>query len=124
MNHRRLGRVFLVLLVLFGYYEVVKNTGKGIPCLFQYFFHLKCPGCGITHFLIAVTAGDFTGAFLAHPVIFVFSPFLLWLIFRSLWRYVKETQLVWQKWERTGMSVFLVILLVFSVFRNVPGLIS
>ena len=38
-------------MLLFGYYLFMKHTGLGIPCPIRYFFHIQCPGCGISHML-------------------------------------------------------------------------
>ena len=84
IDRRRLGKVGLAAFILVGYYGFVRYTGTGIPCLFRFVFHLKCPGCGITHMLLALGKGDLSGAFHSHPVIFCFGPFLLWLLINPL----------------------------------------
>ena len=88
IDHRRLGKVGLAAFILVGYYGFVRYTGTGIPCLFRFVFHLKCPGCGITHMLLALGRGDFQGAFYSHPVLFCFSPFLGWILLKYLGNYL------------------------------------
>ena len=73
ISFKRLMYVLAVCLCLAGYYEIVKYTGTGIPCLFRYIFHLQCPGCGVTHMLLAVLHGDLKEAFLSHPIILLFA---------------------------------------------------
>ena len=41
----------------------------GVPCLFQAFLHLPCPGCGMTRALLAVLRGDGSAALRYHPMI-------------------------------------------------------
>lgn len=118
MQKKRLRNVLSAALVLAAYYGFVKSTGTGIPCLFRYFFRLKCPGCGVTHMLLYMTAGKVRQAFFSHPVIFCFSPFLTWILGKSLWNYVRGIGSVWKKWETAGMLLFLALLMVFFVVRN------
>ena len=119
MDHRRLGKAGLAALLLVGYYGFVRYTGMGVPCLFRFIFHLQCPGCGVTHMLMAMGKGDFSGAFHSHPVIFCFGPFLIWILAKSLGNYLFSRKTVWKKWESAGMLVFLAALILFGIFRNV-----
>lgn len=119
ISFKRLMYVLAVCLCLAGYYEIVKYTGTGIPCLFWYIFHLQCPGCGVTHMLLAVLHGDLKEAFLSHPIIFCFSPFLGWILLKSIGNYLRCTTPVWEKWERSGMALFLAALLLFGMLRNI-----
>ena len=61
MNHKRIENVFLICLMLGIYTVFVSNTGTGFPCLFRYFTHLQCPGCGVTHMLLELLHGNFVG---------------------------------------------------------------
>jgi hypothetical protein len=36
-------------------------------CFFQFFLHIPCPGCGITHALLAMKRGDVAGAWRSNP---------------------------------------------------------
>lgn len=118
MNVKRTGKALLFGVFLVVYYELVKNTGIGVPCLFQYFFHLRCPGCGITHMILAVFEGQFYQAFQYHPIVFAGSPFLLWICGKGFWCWLWEKKAQWRKWEQTGMFIFMVLLLAFAVLRN------
>lgn len=69
--------------------------------------------------LLYMAAGNVRQAFFSHPVLFCFSPFLAWILGKSLWNYVRGTGTVWKKWETAGMRLLLVSLLVFFVVRNV-----
>ncbi len=122
LDYRHAKNVFFGCLALAAYYGFVKNTGWGFPCPIRYFFHLECPGCGITRMLLACLDGDFSLAYASNPVLFVLSPFLLWLLFRSIKGYLYSQAIVWKKWESTGMAFALMILMAFSVVRNLPGM--
>lgn len=119
LRFRRFINILAVCLCLIGYYEIVKYTGTGIPCLFRYIFHLQCPGCGVTHMMLAVLQGDLKDAFFSHPVIFCFSPFLGWILLKSIRNYLLCVKPVWKTWERNGMFLFLTVLLLFGVIRNI-----
>lgn len=46
-----------------------------IPCLFQYFFRIPCPGCGMTRALLSLLRLDLNSAFHYHPMVWSL-PFL------------------------------------------------
>lgn len=119
MNSVRVRNLICLFLGLAAYYVFVRVTGTGFPCLFRTFFHLQCPGCGGTHLILALSQGDFHGAFASHPVLFVFLPFLVWLLGRSAWAYIHERTVRWRRWEQAGIWMFLTALTVFAVWRNI-----
>lgn len=119
IDRRRLEKAGLAALLLAGYYGFVRYTGTGIPCLFRFVFHLECPGCGITHMVMAMAEGDLSGAFLSHPVLFCFLPFLGWICLKSLGNYLYSRRTVWKKWESVGIGLFLTVLLLFGIVRNI-----
>ena len=120
MNQKRLETVFWLCLMLGCYIIFVSSTGTGFPCLFRYFTHLQCPGCGVTHMLVELLHGNFRRAYDAQPVLLLWGSFLLWLIMRSTYAYVTDKNLQLRLWEKAGTYIFLVILLGFSVYRNLP----
>ncbi len=119
MKGRRTLNVCLGIFILAGYYGFVQHTGTGIPCLFRYVFHVKCPGCGVTHMLMAMAEGNLLLAFYSHPVLFIFSPFLAWLLGKAVKGYIEGDTVVWKRWESAGMLIFLTVLLMFTVIRNI-----
>lgn len=120
MNPEKAKKLIFAFFLLAGYAVFVMYTGAGIPCLFRYFFHIQCPGCGITRMLLSLARGDFLAAFHYHPAAFVAGPFLLWLLARSIKAYLTDSDICWRGWERAGMYAVLVLLLVFTVVRNMP----
>ena len=120
MNHKRIENIFLICLMLGVYTMFVSNTGTGFPCLFRYFTHLQCPGCGVTHMLLELLHGNFREAYNSHPVLFLWGPFLLWFVIKSLYAYITDKDLQLRTWEKAGMYIFLVVLFVFFVYRNLP----
>jgi hypothetical protein len=50
----------------------------------------------------------------------LWGPFLLWLVLKSLYAYITDKDLRLRTWEKAGMYIFLVVLFVFFVYRNLP----
>ena len=124
MNYKRGLKVLAVLVLLAGYYLFLRYTGTGIPCLFRYFFHMECPGCGISRMILAISTGEFREAFLSHPVLFCWSPFLLWNIKKNTAAYLYGKPVFLRKWEKAGTVLLLISLLLFFVWRNLPPAFS
>lgn len=118
VNPQRLKNILVLVLCLVGYYGIIKYTGKGIPCLFRYIFHLQCPGCGITHMFLALLQGNLKEAYQSNPVVFCFLPFLGWIILKSVRNYIRCTKTTWHKWENYGILLLLIVLVAFGFIRN------
>ena len=43
--------------------QEMDSLGVGVPCLIDYFFDIKCWGCGISHAIISIWHGDFSASF-------------------------------------------------------------
>jgi len=74
----------IILTIVVLYFSVLLNILFGlnylIPCLWQYFFDVECPGCGITSSVIQIFKGNFQLAwkinkltFLVFPLLFIYS---------------------------------------------------
>lgn len=118
MNKKRVFQTGIALILLFGYYLFVKNTGLGIPCPVQYFFHLQCPGCGITHMIFSLLQGDLVLAYHYHPVLLLTSPLILYLIIKMLHGYLFEKKVLWHRWENICIILLIIILIIFTIYRN------
>lgn len=70
VTHRRIPRAepaAILALLMFALYGVMLLAQ--VPCLFQYFFHIPCPGCGMRDALCALLRLDFAAAFRYHPMV-------------------------------------------------------
>ncbi len=61
-----------------------------IPCLFQAFLHIPCPGCGMTRAYISLLHLDFRQAFMWNPMFWSIPVLLIFYffdgkIFKSNW---------------------------------------
>jgi hypothetical protein len=103
-----------IILVAAGilYYLIVSFTGFAIPCVFRKITGLYCPGCGVTGMLTHIVRLDFKGAFECNQVLFVISPFILYLLGKMLYGYIR--------YDTVLTFVLIGILLVFGVVRNLP----
>ena len=103
----------------FVYYLWVMITDIYIPCVFRTLTGFKCPGCGITHMLVAVSRFDFVCAFRENPLMFVCLP--LWGISYGISRiyYIKTGEKLYGgkivsflEWS------FVFLILIFWIVRN------
>ena len=111
-----------IILVAAGvlYYLIVSFTGFAIPCVFRKITGLYCPGCGVTGMLTHILRLDFKGAFECNQVLFVISPFILYLLGKMLYGYIRYGRLTLKKFDTVLTFVLIGILLVFGVIRNLP----
>lgn len=116
------GEVYLtggLALLGIGYFLVVSILGVGLPCIFRLFTGLKCPGCGITHLVFAVLAGDWQAAWQANQLLFVLLPFLAVFIFSEKVCYVMTGER--REIPSPLLWLMVIMLLAFGVWRNIAG---
>ena len=53
----------------------------GIGCVWRYFLHINCPGCGMTRAVICALKGDFAGAFSYHFMFWSLPLLVLLIVF-------------------------------------------
>lgn len=117
---KRKTRVLILFLgILSTYYIVVRYTDFGIPCLFYTVFHLKCPGCGITHMLMALVEGRWKEAFDSNPYLFISFPYLIYLCIVQLFHWLTEKNKKMGKIQNQILLVYLFGLIVFGIVRNI-----
>lgn len=102
------------LLAGLGYLLVIEWTGYALDCPFRWLTGWQCPGCGVTHLVLALVHGDLDGAWQANPAIILASPFLLLLWFRSE-RVDILNEPAWQRFLAWGLVIWF---LGFGIWRN------
>lgn len=55
-------------------------------CMWSRFFHIRCPGCGLTHAALDLCRLDFSGAWRHNPLSWVVVPLVGFLYLRWGWR--------------------------------------
>ncbi len=119
---KRLRRVLLrdaiILFVGVLYLIFVRVVGFGIPCVFYELTGLKCPGCGVSRMLVALSRLRFVEAFWHNPCLFVTGPFLLAYLACGDVRYIKSGDRRMGKWEIVAI-VLLILLIAYGILRNI-----
>lgn len=108
--------LFMILGVGFGYYLWLNFTHLGIPCLFRTITGWLCPGCGITHMLIALIQLDFHTAYLENPFLLLTFPFILYQIIYQ--RYLQITKRTNPYWNQLLLWLYVIALILFGILRN------
>ena len=104
------------------YSGIVKFFGRGIPCVFHEITGLRCPGCGITHAMMALIHLDFN-AFIQSNL---FAPLII-LFFITAFastsvKYIK-TGIYRLSAVNTFVEVsFLVLFIAWGIARNFIGI--
>lgn len=108
--------LLIILGVGFGYYLWLNFTHLGIPCPFRTITGWLCPGCGITHMLIALIQLDFHTAYLENPFLLLTLPFLIGEILYQ--RYLQLTKQVNPQWNQVLLWLYVIALIIFGILRN------
>ena len=117
--YTRLGKVLLPILLLAGMLFVYLHPPGAHTlypiCLFQYWTHLDCPGCGSTRALYALLHGHVNEAADENVLFLLLLPVLL-LAGATL--YLPTLRVYWQRINQPRW--FLFIILLFWLLRNLP----
>ena len=112
-------RKYAILLTIgVVYLAWVLLTDLGIPCFFNLFFDVQCPGCGATRMILALVKLDFRSAFHYNPFLLVTFPIIFLIIVCSEVAYIRHGSrllgglklLVWLE---------LISALIFGILRNI-----
>ena len=96
------GIAFMILLFFVFVYK----------CPMNYFFHVPCPGCGITRAHFAAVSLDIESAFRYHPLFFTVLPAILYLSHRNVLK-----KRLSDKAELVIFSILLVLFVVVYIVR-------
>lgn len=93
--------------------------GHGIPCLFREVTGLLCPGCGMTHAIVAILHGNFAEAMQENALSLTVLPLLAGYL---LWRthaYLKQGREGFQVWELVFLLAMLIAVLAYGILRDI-----
>ena len=93
-------------------------THLALFCPFHKFFHLFCPGCGSTRFLLAITRGNLVAAFYANSLLFVLSPFYLAIFLYQSYRYIRYNDRDIRKPVQYFLYFTIILFVIFGIIRN------
>ena len=102
--------IFLILDTIFKFH---------IPCVFESITGFYCPGCGVTRMLKSMLVFDFYQAFRYNPLLFIFTPFILILLFNYLYCYYKKKESLFKKMPKSVCNILLVITIIYWILRNI-----
>lgn len=102
--------------------SLIQWTGQGIPCLFRLITGLKCPGCGVSHMLLAIIHGDFRRAFRENAAVLLTLPLTAYVFIRGEIRYFREDRFYLRRHESGLLCVIMGVLLVYAILRNLSVL--
>ena len=110
----------LVFIIGFAYLLWVLATDIYLPCPFRLVTGLKCPGCGITHMIIALSRFDLKNAFFANPLIFTLLPIASVIYILNKMHYVRTgNKKEYSKNARIFEYILLSFIVLFWIFRNI-----
>ena len=106
-------------LIAITIYCVFMQLVFGAMCPFKVFFHIDCPGCGLTRSCVRLLHLDFYRSFRNHPGFFVAA--VTWIII-SIFAFVGKPKCFRNsKVNLTILYITLGIYVLFSILRNIPG---
>ena len=110
--------LFLLLICCAGaaYLAWIRSGGFSVPCLFHEVTGLQCPGCGVTGMIRAVSEPDLEAALNANAFLFITSPYLLFLLLYSAYKWVRNER-IGAKIEASAV-LYCIGLVVFGIVRN------
>ena len=109
----------ILLAIGFAYILFTRFTGLSLFCPFWTFFHIYCPGCGVSRMLIHLSQLEFYEAFSSNCVLFCLLPVFIAAAARRAYRYVRYGLKGATKIENVGAWIIAGILIVFAVVRNI-----
>lgn len=121
LNKKRLLILITIFIILFGYYLSLKFNIFSIKCPTKYFFHIYCPGCGVSRMILSILKLDFKQAFYYNRLFFILLPFIIILLIDFIIGYLfdKPYKII----TRIPKSVYIilgVIIILFGIIRNFP----
>ncbi len=123
-NHSKLQKTALtgcgLFVIAVAYYLWYEITGFAIPCLIHSFFHVYCPGCGVTRMLLAIVSLNFYEAFRYNPLLFLLLPVAIMLFGNYLYTTYKNQTPLYQKLPNSFWITLIIILIIYGVMRNLP----
>ena len=106
-------------LVILLYLIFYKLTHIGLFCPFYKIFHIFCPGCGSTRFLLAIMRGDLVAAFYANSLLFILTPFYLATFLYQSYRYIRYNDREIKKPIQYFLYFTIILFVVFGIIRNI-----
>lgn len=123
INKKNLSISLAVIAGLVVYYLIILFTGYGIPCPFRKLTHLYCPGCGVSHMLMAMMKLNINQAISANAFMFFSFPVLIYLAVKAWLLWVLEepysNRFIMKRTDKILMYTYIAGIIAFNVYRNI-----
>lgn len=114
----------LIIAVLLSVYAFLCSCGVVIPCVFYKITGLYCPGCGNTRAALAFLRFDFS-AMLHYNLMFLPEILYVAMVYLvSAGNYIKNNKFSYRSPCKAIDWIFLILLLLWAVIRNVLPIFS
>ncbi len=110
----------IIILAGAAYTVMIHITGFGLPCLFNHFTGLLCPGCGTSRMALAAMHLDFAASFRYNPVAFV--SVIVWVTVSICCFAGRPVIFRRSKTLLTILYADILCYMIFTVIRNIPGI--
>ncbi len=91
------------------------------PCPIKHVTGFDCPTCGTQRAAHLFLNGEFKAAFYQNPLIFLFTPYILFWIYLKLIKNptAKELKFYDKLYGNKALKVVVIIVVIFTIWRNI-----
>ena len=104
------------------YAGFVHLTGLNVPCIFRVVTGIRCPGCGMTHALMALFRLEWEEAIRYNLLIPLFIFYTILLYIHCAYQYIKKGKYNLTCGSYVADAIFLAVVCIWGVARNFIGM--
>ena len=115
----KIKKYLIGVIVLIGYLLLGEKLHIYIPCFIHRITGFYCPGCGVTRMLLSMLKLDFYRAYLYNKLLFILSPFALFLFLDYIYSMIKNKNPLYKNINNKVWYLLIIILVIYGVLRNI-----
>lgn len=123
---KRIKKVVLLtaffLCIGFLYAGFAALTGYNIPCIIRVVTGIRCPGCGITHGMLALLRLDFEEALRYNLFLPIILFYIIILYSNCVYRYIQKGTYNLTSGSTALDIIFLTLICMWGILRNIAGM--